>query len=255
MRLDDAVAVKVGSTDVAAVYAGATQIWPVAPSGGTPFRQNSFNGNTPGVVVTGDHAASSGDSMNTTVDANSSLVFTSTAYDDIAVECRNTVAAGTQSYIEFRSFPLVTTMWGRAYFRFDTAGGFTSNCDILRALDTGNAICLRVLIDSSKRLRLRDNVGTDLGISAALPMDQWVRLEWYVQSESTPGAADGVVTLRIYTDPASTTPTEELTNTTATTKSSVEDMRFGIVSGNSSNATLLYVDEVALSSEDWLGPI
>ena len=136
----------------------------------------------------------------------------------------------------------VQAHYSRFYLRVETLPSATHTLHWRR--DPGNtANPAEVRLTTTGALQLRNSSAVQVAITTTtIPTSQWVRVELATVS--------GTATVRLYLDPASTTPTEEISGAYA----SLDLGRAGVGVQTSSTVTL-NVDAYEGSDTGWVGPL
>lgn len=128
----------------------------------------------------------------------------------------------------------------------------SQNLSVIYVTDHGNAFLMRVRVRTDSTVDLLDSTGSVMvTTTATVAIGRWVRIEAKVVCSATVGQGQ----VRLYNAADSTTPTEDLTSTAAWNTGSTKpgQWRFGGVT-NSAAADVFWLDDVASSDTDWLGP-
>jgi fibronectin type 3 domain-containing protein len=153
-------------------------------------------------------------------------------------------------YAEWNSKSITPTpvAYGRAYVKLaaDPSGQF----GLLKVSNAAFGRDVQVNLSKTGKLSILDATGaTQLTFASAIPLNQWVRLEWY-----TAAATSGTFELRMYAGD-STTPLESHVVTGINTGTSVAVMQAGMLSGVAAGlGTTIGLDSLAYGTTTWLGP-
>lgn len=165
-------------------------------------------------------------------------------------------------YAELVHTPL-TTVYGRHYFYFDSAGTPEMDTTISpRGRDNANAQTWRLHGDTDHSVYIFNFNSTTRvfqsdgraphNVTWFVPNDQWVRFEWKYEAKS---GTDGTVTLRVYenANAAIGAETFEIVTTAANLGTEQARVRYGLA--NADTDKRYWIDGIGLSSAGWLGPI
>lgn len=208
----------------------------------TFIRSNTFEGIADETALTTGNAGSGGNNFDQVASATAD---TAIAYDG-TVSVRGTT---TQWYVGWRHHSTSSRfqMYARGYYYFPSnpssvmnIGGFYDNSGFQRTE-------MDIYLSTAGKLRVQNTGGTEM--TAAIALNQWIRIEFFVEN-ATDG---GDVTVRLYNDPLATTPTEELTRAGSNPAHYPAGARFG----NFFTGTFpqIWVDAVVESDVDWIGRI
>jgi fibronectin type 3 domain-containing protein len=233
-----------GSGPASAVTIAAT------PPVNTALLSNGFEGGTNGASMTAaSSGGASGNALNQVSCATGTATYTKTSAAHGSMSALLTPTTKV-CYAEWNSKSITPTpvAYGRAYVKLsaDPAGQFA----LLKVSDAGFTRDVQVNLAKTGRLSILDATGaTKLTFATAIPLNQWVRLEWYTAS-----ATSGTFELRMYSGD-STTPLESHVVTGMNTGDSVAVMQAGMLSGVAAGlGTTIGLDSLAYGTTTWLGP-
>jgi hypothetical protein len=213
---------------------------------------NSFEGGTSGVTLTpGNSGGASGNAFDaTTITGTGVLAFDNThaAHGSLALKAQAVTSGDAAAANWTSSLGMHSQLWFREYLYF-TANP-TANCRVFSYL-LAAANCATVSVNSAGQLvMLSSNAVTMFTFAAAIPLNQWFRIEGTVFN----APATGQGTLRLYTSPDSVTPAESHTSAANfNTLGSGNAADFGIAF----SAAILgpyWIDDVGISTCGFLGP-
>lgn len=213
---------------------------------------NSFEGGTDGAAITtGNSGGASGDAFDD-VTAGGVGTITYNAANAVfgGMAAAINPATSATAYLGYNSLGTITSVWGRTYVKFPVLP--TSNQVLVMIRDSVTpAQCAALVVLTDGRIRLDDAVSTVLATSTSvLTATSQARLEWRVVGHAT----SGVVELKIFLSPQSTTPTETITATSANTRGSFDRFRIGQNAGAATDLGVFYLEEVAWDTVAYIGP-
>ena len=162
------------------------------------------------------------------------------------VSCRPTLAANSSGYVGWLASG--TTWYARAYMYLTSSP--PANLIFMTPF-SGATIRVMVRILTGRQVQITDSGFVSRGQSTTvLATGQWYRIEaQFVQGTS----AAGLCTVRIYSTPDGTTPTETITATSMTV-AAWDRIRLGVDFSTSQTFSALWLDDVGISDTGWLGP-
>jgi Putative Ig domain len=216
---------------------------------------NNFEGGTNGTTITtGNSGGSSGHAWDVATVTNGSLVYSNTqaAHGGLsgAMSTNNT---GGVAYIGWTtSLGTVTSLYGR-FNIYLTAYPTTVDANV-QMKGTGSSSAGNVQIDTTGHIIAQTNTFTNaFAFVNAIPLNQWVRVEWYLLGGS---AGNAQFTINYYASLDSTQITETHTDTTFAwggTGGTIDEMDFGWTNTHANQPTI-YMDDLAMSPVQFLGP-
>jgi hypothetical protein len=212
------------------------------------LKYNTAQGGTNGTTVTaGNSGGGSGDAFNGVSNANGEWTFSNanSIRGGLAYKC---VQAGSASTNLNWDIAALTDFYGRAYFYFTAMP--SSSQVLLKGQNAGFASeTWRVDLTNTGALRIRDSAGTLLTTSTqTLVTGAFYRFEWHVIAGT--GVA-GSIELRVYAADAPA-PYYSYNNDACNTNTETSHVFFGPSISTGSLPTF-YLDELALSTTDWIG--
>jgi hypothetical protein len=217
---------------------------------------NNAEGGTNGTTVTtANSGGTSGDGWDTvTITASTTLTFSSaqSAHGSLSY-LMTTPASAITSFVQWTSTTLgsAQTKWSRIYGYFDTTVVAASR--IMQFTDTSGTVVGGIGLNGTATRHFKISDATNTAIltgTAAVPVNQWFRLEFMCFSDASVGQME----LKIFLTADSTTPDEVLT-TTATQNTNgnvIQRAVFGLMTGIAS--ATFYMDDLAVSDTGYLGP-
>lgn len=199
----------------------------------------------PNAVTTANSGGASGNAWDR-VENDSPVTYSATAaHGSVGILCNGAADAyvGWETGISGTS----PTLWARAYVRFDALPA--ANTNILRTLSPSNGIMGTIRINTTGTLGMLYGTGSFAGnTTGTVTLGAWFRVEMMVTAG---GANNGTMTMRVFWDPDATTPSQEVTSSNVTTGAvNPTRLRAGVLS----NAATVFLDDIALSDEGWIGP-
>ncbi len=216
--------------------------------------QNFENG-TNGTTVT---PANSGGGSNSAFDATAgppsggTLAYSNTEADtgSLALKVATGTTAGACLVQWQASVGTQTQIWFRVYLYF-TANP-SSNLGVVQILN-GASQCAELFVLSTGQLRMVNAAsGTITTSTAAIPLNQWCRVECMILASTTVGQTE----VKLFKTAQSTTADE--TNTSAATQvlaAQITRVYFGLVNAGLANVTAYYLDDLGVTSVGYLGPV
>jgi hypothetical protein len=105
--------------------------------------------------------------------------------------------------------------------------------------------------EDAGRLRVTDGTGHAFFVTGPINLGSWARIEWHVVNSATVGQWE----VKLFNDPASTTPTEsQSTAANRNTGAAEASVQFGTGSGAAYSDTF-WLDNIVAGATDWVGPI
>lgn len=224
---------------------------------------NNADGGTNGTTPTaqpGGNTATSGNFIDTisVAGTGATLTFSNTQAAHGGLSYKFASTSTQSSYLIWRnagatvnSLTAATTI---GYARMNWFGtGFSTAARIMEYTNASISLQGGIGLTSAGKITMVNSAGTTLATSTTtLTANTWVRLEtWMVAS-----ATAGQIICRIYINKDSTTPTETLTSATNinTRGGNIGAIVYGFPTSTSSTNTY-YMDDVAYSSDNWLGAV
>lgn len=210
------------------------------------IRSSNFNGGTNAATITiGNSGGTSGDAFSY---VNGSVTYTTTQAGGNrgALVC-SMPASGTAN-VGWDTWSLAArTFYWRMYVYLTVAPN--ANRDLAYSVSGGSSFPAVLGLNSSSQVRLANNGGTQqLVTTAAVSLNQWVRLEAQVVVGTTTGNGSGEI--RLYNSADSGTPTESVSGGSKNFGTGLPtDTHFA---GNTQFAYLL--DSIGITDADWFGP-
>jgi hypothetical protein len=215
--------------------------------------KNSFEGGSNGTTITTGNSGTAPDdafdNVSTGTGATTAFDNTQAAHGTLSAKIA-TAATSTTSYLEWSaSFPNPATRWFRAYLYFTALPA--AQYRVLNVLQ-GSTNIGNILFTAAGALAFTRAAGTTVFTSAAIPLNQWVRLEGFVTGDASVGQWEYKIW---YTPDSPGTPDDTQTSAATQAMTGVPDkVRFGI-GLNIANAGPYWMDDIGLSDTGYLGPI
>jgi hypothetical protein len=213
---------------------------------------NSFEGGTSGTTISpANSGGASGNAFDVVSRTGTGVIQfdnTQAAHGSLSMKVQAATSGDIASCNWSTSLGMLGQLWFREYLYF-TANP-TANCRVFSYI-IGATNCGTVSVNSSGQLiMLSSNSVTMFTFTAAIPLNQWFRIEGTIFNSTTAGQG----TLRLYTSPDSVTPAEAHTsaanfNTAGSGNSAVWGIAF--------SAAVLgpyWIDDIAVSTCGFLGP-
>jgi hypothetical protein len=162
------------------------------------------------------------------------------------------VATGATSGANFVAWTTrlgtLTDHYGRFYLWID--GAPASNV-IGAAAFSGASLAARIILNTSRKVLLQDQAAATQATSTnAVPIGQWVRIEYHVVHSTTVGQIE----LKLFNTATSSTPTETLTTSASlNTLASADRVRFGMPAGVANQAAF-WMDQIQAGATAYPGP-
>jgi len=164
-----------------------------------------------------------------------------------------TSTANNNSYFRWSSrFGTITTsIYTTTAFRF--TGNVPTASRILSVYNSAVATIAGWGINASDKLIVFPSTGTTGATStASIPLDQWVRVEMFCFSD----ASAGIITVRMYLEADSVTPTETFSLTSQNTRGgNIANVLIGAPTTQAYGGAVLYLGGMGASDEGWFGSI
>jgi len=217
---------------------------------------NSAEGITPSgtTVTTANSGGASGNAFDVVTVTSSGQTCASdsarSAHGALSIQlATGATAAGT--FVRWNtSMGTQTTIWFRVYAYY-TANP-ASNIRIWNATASGTS-CGSVLVSTTGKLLFANSAGTTILTSTnSIPLNAWFRLEGFL----TGNASTGQLEFKLFLTPDAVTPDE--TQTSAATQATTgppTDYTFGNGGTSTSNFGPIWIDDLALSSTGYPGPV
>jgi hypothetical protein len=217
---------------------------------------NSAEGITPSgtTVTTANSGGASGNAFDVVTVTSSGQTCASdsarSAHGALSIQlATGATAAGT--FVRWNtSMGTQTTIWFRVYAYY-TANP-ASNIRIWNATASGTS-CGSVLVSTTGKLLFANSAGTTVLTSTnSIPLNAWFRLEGFL----TGNASTGQLEFKLFLTPDAVTPDE--TQTSAATQATTgppTDYTFGNGGTSTSNFGPIWIDDLALSSTGYPGPV
>jgi hypothetical protein len=218
---------------------------------------NSFNGGTDTATITTANSddGDSGTTLDTVTITNATLTYTTNTRSGTGLAARAVATAGSASgygiwsSITGAPYPALYT---RMYINQVVRG--TGSIYITRFLNTaGNATKGWLGLNSSGNVILTDSAFVvQTTSSTALTVNTWYRLETYLFASTTVGQ----IICRIYSTVEGLTPVETVDTGASINTNTVDDVGRAFVGLQlGSNTTELLYDDIAIVSDNWIGPV
>lgn len=217
--------------------------------------QNSFDGGTDDTTITIGNSGVHGDAFDgTSIGSGETLIYDNEhVRSGLAMKVVSDATSGEAHVRYSTSIGTVTDdLYGRMYWYitgYPPAG--QSNVRPWRARSTGIIRGGLQLLENGK-LELFNAANTAVVTTInAIPLNQWVRIEWWIFFDGTAGDCE----LRVFNDADSTTATETLTiANTQNFAANANEFEFGITASKA-NIPAQWFDHIAMRFNDWLGPV
>lgn len=147
--------------------------------------------------------------------------------------------------------PTGTTLYHRFYFRLNAAP--SSIMSIAGHQDDSTIGTALLMITTTRKLRVFDSTATTRGtMVTTIPVGQWVRIE----TRTVLANSGGLMQIRLYLTPESTTPTEDYTSAVGDTLASTTPFsNIGLGDAYGGDIATHYYADSAWSDTNWLGPL
>jgi hypothetical protein len=220
-----------------------------------PLLANDFEGGTNGTgITTGNSGGAGENAFNVVTPGTGVTVDYSTGPDGVsaqgnlcmAVVTTSTAAAG---YVTWSTS--FGTQSGTVYYRvYLNVPFYPPGNMLLVEFLASSGYCTRLYMTDSGLLYMTDSNGVQQAITTnAVPVSQWARIEGFVAVSTTTGQ----VSISLFLNPSSLTPTETDTSAaTLTTNSAATSVRIGLQSVLTYYT--LYMDAIAVGTGGYLGP-
>lgn len=203
--------------------------------------------------VNGATIATSDTGSSTAFDAVSVGTGATAAYDNtigMGSLCSKFVTTGTSSasYIEW------STAWGTQtdhYSRLFMYPTGTTSFTFLQFVNTGVSAARLRYKTSTGQIEVLDNTAAVVGTTTtSLKLNAWNRIECRVVHSATVGSVE----VKVFTNPAATTPDETLTLTGLNTAANSTSVRIGFPIA-ASNLPATYFDDIIVGASSYPGPV
>lgn len=197
---------------------------------------NGGEGGTDGAAVTSGN--SGGVSGNAWDSVTGAPTFDSAhAYGSLAYKFDLAASSTSRQLIWSSALGTQSEVWGRFYLWTGAAPPVTNRVGIVRGL-VGGGQAFRITWETDGTIAFRDagngiTGGGTMVTSAALPSNQWVRVEFHAIPLSSTGTAE----LRVYHNADSTTATQTLSTTSSNMVAGVDSLQWGAFVGATCTAT------------------
>jgi hypothetical protein len=215
---------------------------------------NTFDVGTTGTAITTVNSDDSGDAFDNVQAAGSSTVNFNAANARWGGMCAEiNPAASTAAYVSFHPSP-VAEVFCRVYVKFPTLPA-----DLVPIIQTkGNASADdvgRFTVQTDGRIRLVDGTATTVAttpndVTGKLVAGSYARLEARVVGN----AGSGVLELKLFLSPESTTPDSVTTATSLNTFGLIDRLRVGQSIGQTTDIAAFYLDDLAWDTTGYIGP-
>lgn len=213
-------------------------------------RSNSLEGGSDETTVTsGNSGGTSGSAFNNAVvGTGATVVYDNAQAAHGTYSCRTgTTGTSALAYVGY-NLSSVTTDYCRAYYRLTSLPSAATQ-PILRYLSGANQ-SFRVNVKSGGAIEVRDAGNNVVGTTTAVvSAGSWFRVE----VRTVQSATVGVVELRYYASPNSSSATETLNLTGLTLTANATEVRFG-VGAALANAVSTWIDNIAVEGTAFFGP-
>lgn len=220
---------------------------------------NTFEGGTNGTTLTvANTGGDSGDALSEepTIGASCTLTFSSDLGDGLAAKYVMPATAAA-THMSWTGFGALTVP---VFYRWELQKDGTPSAtwfDMLRVIDSSGTRAATLAVTTADFLRSYNAAGAAIagGLGdVAIPNNQKVRIE----AKVTPSATAGEVEWRLFLDPTAavdSTPDDTTNVTGQVLGANVGGGRWGLISGATGmNGRTWYVDNIAASTTDWIGP-
>lgn len=204
----------------------------------------SFDNGTHGVSITAANSAASPEHAFNTFTKTNGATATFTNQNAVGPLAALLVTGGTAG----SSYGIYTTRIGTlaaayGWMFMHSAAAPSIDIQVVRAR-AASLTCFDIRYNTTGRVALRTAAGGTLVTSTnAIPLNQPVRLEWFIQ-----GTATGSYTFRVFHDAFSSTPTETFSGT-GNFRSSFDEYQTGIITAIANYS--LTIDDVRWDSAQW----
>ena len=147
---------------------------------------------------------------------------------------------------------ITTSVWFRAYCYF-TANPTAQSVRLIGARTSAAANSGFVVLETAGTLRGMNAAQTGIGSSsAAISLNQWIRVEWRIVSSTTVGELE----VWLYNNPEDPIEsfTSHLTNTAAVLGANTDGVRYGSATATGPASYIFWMDDIAVSSTSQIGP-
>ncbi len=215
---------------------------------------NDFEGGSNGVAITISNAGGAGntqfDQVTATATCLANFDTTHPGHGTLGMLCQTGGTTG-EAYAMWSTAltggPFVT-LYLRAYLYLTANPGTQTR--LFRWLNV-STVRGSVQLTTTGKLLISDAAGTGVGTSTnSVPLNQLVRVE----ARCTGDAAAGVLEVKLFDSPESTTPLETVTATAQNTGGTIDRVRFG-QTGTPVASVTYWLDDLGASNADYLGPV
>lgn len=219
------------------------------------LRENTFEGGSDGTTITvGNSGGSSGDAFDAvSIGASATLKFSNVQ------EAHGSLSA---QIVEPATGVAIRGEWltlgggsNNIYFRcylWVPSGVLSGRLHFIGVRASPDALCSQMGLDTDGTLRVTNAAGTAVTTSANPPArDQWVRYELRVKASTTVGEVEW----RYFNDAASTTADETGSASGLVLTANADAVRWGAVTTPAPASTTFYMDDLAVDTADWIGPV
>jgi hypothetical protein len=214
---------------------------------------NDFEGGTNGVAISTSNAGGIGNTQFDQVTATATCLVnfdnTHPGHGSLGMLCQTGGTAG-EAYVMWSTAlgGATATVWLRAYLYMTANPGTQTR--LFRWLNV-STVRGSVQITTTGKLLISDSAGTGVGtMTNSVPLNQLVRVE--AQCTGDPSA--GVLEVKLFDSPESTSPLETVTATAQNTGGTIDRARFG-QTGTAVASITYWLDDLGGSNGGYLGPV